>query len=104
MRMPGLDRERVLAVGVEQDHPHLAAVARVDHARCVDGREAVPEREPRARDDETGVALRDLDREARADDGPLAGADRDRLARAQIEARVAARGPSPAAPRRRGAS
>ena len=45
MRMPGSTVNGALGVGVEQDHPHLAAIARVDHARRVDDREAVAERE-----------------------------------------------------------
>ena len=67
-----LDRERLLAVGVEQDHADLAAVAGVDHPGCVDDREAVPQREPRARHDEPGVTVRNRDGEPRADGGPLA--------------------------------
>ena len=50
------------------------------------------QREPRARDDEPRVAVRDLDREPGADGRPLPGADRDRLAGAEVEARIAAVG------------
>ena len=88
----GLDGERALVVGVEQDHAHLAAVAGVDHPGRVDDREAVAQGEPRARNDEAGVALGDLDRDAGADRGPLPRADRDLLARAEVEARIAAVG------------
>ena len=59
----GLDRERVLALGVEQDHPHLSAIPRVDHPGRVDEGDAVPRGEAGARHDEAGVPLRDLDRE-----------------------------------------
>ena len=90
---PRLDREGLLAVGVEQDHANLAAIAGVDHPRRVDDREPVAQRQARARHDETCVAVRDLDRDACSDSRPLAGPDRERLAGAEIEAGVAAARP-----------
>ena len=100
---PARRRTRSLAIGVEQDHPHLAAVAGVDHPRRVDEREAVAKREPGARDDEPGMPLRDLDREPGADRGPLPRPDRRRLARGQVEPASPRSAPATATPRRRGA-
>ena len=60
------------AVGVQQQHAQLAAVAGVDQARGVDERDPVLAREPRARQHQAGVALRDRDRDAGADAGALA--------------------------------
>ena len=85
---PRLDRERVLAVGVEQDHLDLSAIAHVDHARGVDDRQPVAHREPRPGDDEPRVAVRDRNCEPGGDGGPLPGADRDGLAGAEVEAGI----------------
>ena len=90
---PGLDRERLGRVGVEQDHPELAAVAGVDQARRVDDREAVPGREPGARHDEACVALGDRDRDPGRHDRALAGLQRDALTGGEIEPCVARVGP-----------
>ena len=64
-----------LGIGVEQQHPHLAAVARVDQAGGVDQGDAVAGGEPGARQDEAGVAIGDLERDAGAHRGPLARAE-----------------------------
>src|SRR3954454_2025266 len=66
----GRDVERDVAVGVEEQHADLAAVARVDQAGRVDERHAVLRRESRARQHEAGAAVGDGDR----DPGPDARA------------------------------
>ena len=63
MRIPGSTTNGSRAVRVEQHDPDLAAVAGVDEPGRVDDADAVARREPRARLDEAGVALGDLDRE-----------------------------------------
>ncbi len=83
-----LDDERLVRVGVEQDHLQLAAVARVDEAGRVHDRDAVPGREPRARLDETGIAVGDRDREAGADGRALSRRELDSFARREVEPRV----------------
>ena len=98
---PGSTTNGSLAVGVEQHDPELAAVAGVDEPGRVDDRDPVPRREPRARLDEAGVALRDRDREAGADDRALARAELDALARGEIEPGVARVGALGQRPRRR---
>src|SRR2546430_7380836 len=50
-----LDLELELAVRVEKEHLDLAAVARIDEARCVDERDPVPRGQPRAREDKPGM-------------------------------------------------
>src|SRR5262245_56501928 len=65
--VPGLDHERLGAVGVEQQDSDLAPVAGVDQARGVDEGDAVARREARSGQDQTGVSGRDLDRDAGAD-------------------------------------
>ena len=52
IRIPGSTTNGSALVGVEQDHLHLAAVARVDQARRVDDREPVASGEARARQHE----------------------------------------------------
>ena len=76
------------AVGVQQQDPHLAAVAGVDQARRVDERDAVPRGQAGARQHQARVALRDRDRDAGADARPLPRADRRGLGRAQVPAGV----------------
>ena len=84
-----LDLERVHAVGVEQQHPHLAAVPGVDQSGCVDDRDAVARRQARAWHHQPGLALRDRHGDARPDAGPLTGRDRDRLGGVQVVSGVA---------------
>ena len=57
----------MLAVGVQQQHAHLAAVPGVDEPGRVDERDAVTQRQPRARQHQAGVPGRQLDREAGGD-------------------------------------
>src|SRR5262245_57299694 len=58
----GLDPVR-LAPEVDEDDNELPSVAGVDQPWCVGHRDARPEREAGARDDEAGEAVRDLDRQ-----------------------------------------
>jgi len=53
----GVGVEGLAAVGVEQQDPDLAAVARVDEPRRVDQRDAVLRCRSGARQDERGVAV-----------------------------------------------
>jgi hypothetical protein len=84
-----LDDEGLPPVGVDEIDEHLAAIAGVDESRCVDDRDAVLRREPRARLDEAGKALGDRDGEARRDERSLTRRELDPLARREIEACVA---------------
>ena len=84
--------ERLVAVGVEQQDAHLAAVARVDQARSVDERDPVARREPRAGQHQAGVTIRDLDGDAGRHGRPLAGSDPASLGGVQVEARVTGMG------------
>ena len=68
-----LDHERLVPVGVVQDHTQLAPVAGVDEARRVDDRDPVLRGEARARRDQAGMPFRDRDRDARSDERALAG-------------------------------
>ena len=85
---PGLDDERLGAVGVQEDHLHLAAVARVDEARRVHLAEPVARRQARARHDETGVSGGNRDREPRPDHRACPWRDLDPLAGGEIEPRI----------------
>ena len=62
-----LDDERLLEVGVVQDHPDLAPVALVDQTRRVHLAEPVPRSQPRARHDEPRMARRQSDRDPGAE-------------------------------------
>ena len=75
MRMPRVDLEDAVAE-IDQDHLDLAAIVRVDRARRVEHRDAVPQREAGARPDLALVAGRELQREAGRDQalGPAAQA------------------------------
>ena len=87
--MPVIDDERRLAIGVEQDHLELAAVAGVDQTRRVDDRDAVAVGKSGARLHEARVALGDRDGQSRADDGALARSELHALACGEIEPRIA---------------
>ena len=76
MRSPAATSKASLAVGVEQQHAQLAAVAGVDQAGGVDERDPVAQREARARQHEPGVPGRDRDGDAGADARALAGRER----------------------------
>ena len=94
IRSPAAIVERRVAVGVQQQHPDLAAVAGVDQPGRVDERDPVPRGEPRARQHEPGLAVGDLDRDAGA--APTArspGVEHAVLERVQVEAGVAGIGP-----------
>ena len=91
----GLDDERLARVGVVEDHPQLAAVARVDEPGRVHDRDPVLRRQARARNDEAGVTLGDRDGDACSDHRPLARPELVPLAGDEVEAgvaRVGARG------------
>ena len=85
----GLDPECRFAIGVQQQHLELAAIALVDQPRCVDERDSMTRRESRARQHEPGVPARQLDRESRPYPCALTGPDRSRLERAEVETGVA---------------
>src|SRR3954447_26233731 len=74
-----LDREGLLAVGVDQRHADLAAIAAVDETRRADDADAVVAREPRTRQDEAAGPLRQLDRDAAAERGACARRELRRL-------------------------
>jgi hypothetical protein len=84
----GRDLERGLAVGVQQQHLQLAAIAGVDQARRVDERDAVFGGESGARQHEPRVAQRQLDGDARADRRAPSRRERRRLEGVQVVARV----------------
>ena len=86
--LAGRDRERLVAVGVQQQHPHLAAVARVDETGRVDKRYAVPRARPERGSTRPGVALGDGHRDARAHRGALPRPQLGGLGGEQVEARV----------------
>ena len=90
MRSPASTLNGSLAVGVQQQHLELAAVALVDQPRRVDERDPVARREARARQHEAGVAGRKLDR----DPGP----DAARARPGAIVAGSSARRSRPASP------
>ena len=96
IRSPAAISNARLAVGVEQQHLQLAAVARVDQAGRVDERDAVPRREARARQDQPAWPGGQLDRDARPDLRALPGADRaaPRARRGRGRRRRRARGPA----------
>ena len=89
MRSPGLDPEGLGRVVVEQQHPQLAAVAGVDQAGAVDQGDPVLAGQARARQDQPGVPVGDLDRDPGADAPALAGADMGGLAGVEVEPGVA---------------
>lgn len=80
--------ERLRPVGVQQQHPHLASIARVDQPGRVDQRYAVAQREAGARQHEAGTAGRDGHGQPGADRGPLPRAQRERLGCPQVIAGV----------------
>src|SRR5262249_19620564 len=85
-----LDGVRLVRIGVDQDDPHLVAVAGVDQARRVEAGDAVTQREPAAWQHEPGEAVGDGDRDAgRYDTTAAAGLDRRRLPRVEIGTGVA---------------
>ena len=61
-----------LGIGVHEQHLDLAAVLRVDEARCVEHRDAVLQREARTWEHEAAVAGRDRDGEAGGHERPAA--------------------------------
>ena len=67
------------AVRVQEQHPDLAAVSRVDQPGRVDERDPVPRGQAGARQHEAGVARRNLHRDPGAYAGPLPRPDRGRL-------------------------
>jgi hypothetical protein len=85
----GLDHERLLAIGVEQQDPQLATVAGVDQARRVDQGDPVPSGEAASRQHQPGVAGRDLDRDPGPYALPLTGAEAGGLAGVQVEPGIA---------------
>ena len=73
-------------IGVEQDHLDLAAVGGVDQAGRVGEADAVPQRDPAAREHEAGVAGWDRDRDAgRHERPPAGGGDRRVLPGTEVE-------------------
>ena len=90
MRSPRLDLERLDRIEVHEQHADLVAVAGVDEARRVHDRDAVPQREARARLHEARVARRDRDRDAgRHERAPAAAARASRRRGVEVEAGVA---------------
>ena len=71
-----------------KQHLQLATVAGVDEAGRVDERDAVAGGEARAREDEAGVACRQLDRDPGADLRPLAGLEARGVERVEVVAGV----------------
>ncbi len=85
----GRDPEGLGRVVVEQQHPQFAAVAGVDQAGAVDQRDPVVASQARARQDQAGVPVGDLDRDPGADAPALARPDVGRLAGVEVEPGVA---------------
>ena len=105
IRSPGRYLERPRAVGVQEQHPHLAAVAGIDQARRVHQRYPVPGREPGARQHQARPAVRDLERDAGAHARPLPGREGRLLGGVEVVAGVVVVRPRRRARRpRRGAS
>ncbi len=65
IRSPASSRTGLVAVGVQQQHLQLAAVAGVDQPGRVDERDPVPSGQPGARQHQPGLPLRDLDGDRR---------------------------------------
>src|SRR5437588_7664410 len=84
----GLDDESLRPVGVEQDNADLTAVAGIDQPWRVDDGDPVPGGKPGAWLDESGVSVRNRDRQTGANNGPLPGPELHALAGGQVEARV----------------
>lgn len=81
--------EGFLGVGVDQGHPDLAPVARVDGAGGVDQGDAVLGGQAGARVHEGCVAVGQRDGEPGADDGPLAGQQFEIFGRVEVGSGVA---------------
>ena len=87
--IPGLDPEGLRRVGVEQQDPDFPAVAGVDQAGAVDEGDPVLAGQARARQDQPGVPVGDLDRDPGPDAPPLSRPEVGGLAGAEVEAGVA---------------
>ncbi len=95
LRDPVAARDRHgLGPEVHDDHADLAAVVRVDRPDAVRERQALLQREARARAHLRLVAARDLERDARRDEGARAGKHHERLGDGgpEIRARRVSRG------------
>jgi hypothetical protein len=84
----GGDLELGRRVRVEEQHPHLAPVTRIDQPGRVDQGHAVPQREAGARQDQSAVSFWDRDRKPGADAHPPAWRNARRLGRVEVQARV----------------
>ncbi len=83
---------RGLAVVIDQQHFHLAAIPRVDEAGGVEDRHPVAESQTRPGQDQSRVAGRDRDGHASRHQRPGAGSQRHGLGGAEVEAGVAVAG------------
>jgi hypothetical protein len=83
-----LYQKGLLAIVVDQGYHYLAAVARVDEAWCVDEGDAMPHRQPAAREHEPRVALGNGDRDSRPHHRPSTRRERHFFHRAQIIAGI----------------
>jgi hypothetical protein len=82
------DGERLLTVGVEQQHANLAPIPGVDQPGGVHERDPVPGREPRARQHQPGLSHGNLDGDTRTDRGALSRPEHRLFDRVQVEAGV----------------
>ena len=78
-----------LTIGVQQQHADLAAVAGVDQPGRVHQGNSVPSCQPRTRQHEAGVTVRDLERNPGADRGSLTWGEQRLLERVEVKSGVA---------------
>ncbi len=84
----GLNRERGLSVGVQQQDPHLPSVSRVDQPGGVDQGDPISGGESGAREHQAGVTGWDLDRDPGRHTRPLTGGEGRSLGGVEVEAGV----------------
>jgi len=82
------DLERLGSIGIEERHPNLTAIARVDGSGGVHDRDAVARRESTAGHHEGGVSVWKRDRCSRADCCSFARSQNDRIDRHEVGAGV----------------
>src|SRR5207249_11041123 len=83
---PGLDGERLVRVGVEEDDAELSPVPRVDETGRVDDCDAVARRKARTRLHEPRVPVGNRDGKPCADQRTISRRERDAVACRQVEA------------------
>ena len=82
------DLERLVLVGVQEHHLHLAAVAGIDQPGRVDEADPVPRRQSRPRENEARPAVGDRHRDPCTHARALAGLEPGGLCRVEVEPRV----------------